>query len=433
MDKQAQGLQRSKAETSGRVLSNRTVAAYATGLLALAVGLAWFLLAEFATGSEIDKARIDVVRTVGSIVLGAGGGVALLLAARRQQTAEQDLAHRRRVQQHAERVAADTQDLQQQIARDNVADATERRITELFDKAVDKLGADNAAVRFGGLYALERLAGHAINQQHAIAHVLCAYLRMPYSDPGEPPADDVDESQKVLFQRRREEREVRLAVQRVLAEHLRPEEQDGRISAGFWPAVTIDLTGATLLDFDWTGCRTVKPATFSRATFVGDAVFTGASFGDLVRFDLARFTGRSWWDSATFDSLTLFTGTTFTRDALFHDATFTGRAMFNEVKIEHAAWFHGTTFGEQAMFVQSSLTEDTFFNEATFADFVAFPRQSAVDLDGARILVNNSRNPRTRARLPVGWALEPLTHVPEDLDGGPWFVVRHTSGTVQIA
>jgi len=37
-------------------------------------------------------------------------------------------------------------------------DATERRITELYTKAVEQLGSDKAPVRLGGLYALERLA-----------------------------------------------------------------------------------------------------------------------------------------------------------------------------------------------------------------------------------------------------------------------------------
>jgi hypothetical protein len=37
-------------------------------------------------------------------------------------------------------------------------DAEERRITELYTKAVEQLGSDKAAVRLGGLYALERLA-----------------------------------------------------------------------------------------------------------------------------------------------------------------------------------------------------------------------------------------------------------------------------------
>ena len=37
-------------------------------------------------------------------------------------------------------------------------DATERRITELYTKAVEQLGSDKAPVRLGGLYALDRVS-----------------------------------------------------------------------------------------------------------------------------------------------------------------------------------------------------------------------------------------------------------------------------------
>jgi hypothetical protein len=63
------------------------------------------------------------VLTIGT---GTEGVVALVLAGRRQWSSEHD--------------------------------ATQRRITETYTKAVDQLGSDQAAVRLGGPYALERLA-----------------------------------------------------------------------------------------------------------------------------------------------------------------------------------------------------------------------------------------------------------------------------------
>ncbi len=61
------------------------------------------------------------------------------------------------------------------------ADATERRITELYTKAVEQLGSEKAPVRLGGLYALERLAQDNPDHRQTIVNVICAYLRMPFS------------------------------------------------------------------------------------------------------------------------------------------------------------------------------------------------------------------------------------------------------------
>ena len=52
---------------------------------------------------------------------------------------------------------------------------------ELYTKAVEQLGSDQAPVRFSGLYALERLAQDNPAHRQAIVNVICAYLRMPFS------------------------------------------------------------------------------------------------------------------------------------------------------------------------------------------------------------------------------------------------------------
>lgn len=81
-------------------------------------------------------------------------------------------------------------------------DATQRRITDMYGKAADQLGADKAPVRLAGLYALERLAQEHPLQRQTIVNLLCAYLRMPFTE-GE------------------EELQVRKAAQRILTLHLR--------------------------------------------------------------------------------------------------------------------------------------------------------------------------------------------------------------------
>jgi hypothetical protein len=84
-----------------------------------------------ATQSPADQ--IDALKTALTIGAGAAGAATLLLAGRRQV--------------HLEEAAATTE-----------LDANERRITELYVKAVDQLGSEKAPVRLGGLHALERLA-----------------------------------------------------------------------------------------------------------------------------------------------------------------------------------------------------------------------------------------------------------------------------------
>jgi hypothetical protein len=122
------------------VLSLRSIVIGGVVLFLAAVSSIVALLLTLGSGTPTDAVRLDVIRTAASIVLGTGGAAALLLAARRQRATELDL-----------------------VQKDNAAldarhDATERRVTELYTKAADQLGSDNAPVRLAGLYALERLA-----------------------------------------------------------------------------------------------------------------------------------------------------------------------------------------------------------------------------------------------------------------------------------
>ncbi|SCF21072.1 Pentapeptide repeat-containing protein, partial [Micromonospora haikouensis] len=74
----------------------------------------------------------------------------------------------------------------------------------------------------------------------------------------------------------REERQVRLAAQRILARHLRPATPEGEPHPLYWgAAVTLDLTEAVLIDVDLTGCH-LHNATFTKTHFSGEARFGGA-------------------------------------------------------------------------------------------------------------------------------------------------------------
>ena len=133
------------------------LAAAAAVVIVAFVVTVWLLAIASGANPGTDRAnsRLDAVRTGLAAGAGAGAAVGLMLAFRRQ---------------HHQEIATDLTD----------RDATERRITELYTKAVEQLGNDKAPVRLGGLYALERLAQDNPAHRQTIVNVICAYLRMPF-------------------------------------------------------------------------------------------------------------------------------------------------------------------------------------------------------------------------------------------------------------
>jgi hypothetical protein len=191
-------------------------------------------------------------------------------------------------------------------------DATERRVTELYTKAVDQLGSDKAPVRFGGLYALERLAQEHPAHRQTIVNVICAYLRMPFipAAPASKPESEAAEGQKEpgtesemwtdeIDGTWQQERQMRLTAQRILTEHPRDDRAKDRQSIDppsprFWNNIRLDLTGATLIDFNLVN-GVMADANFHRATFSGDAWFGEASFtggANALHFEQVRILSR---------------------------------------------------------------------------------------------------------------------------------------------
>jgi Pentapeptide repeats (9 copies) len=245
-------------------------------------------------------------------------------------------------------------------ATDATLDAEARRITELYTKAVEQLGSEKAPVRLGGLYALERVAAVAQGdpvQRQTIVDVLCAYLRMPYTPPADrAPADDAPEPEQARFEQRTQERQVRLTAQRILATRLRPGRDPDHPAPKFWPDIDLDLTGATLIDFDLSDCRPdtalfdgaqfVGGARFNRATFVGGARFCGATFVGGAGFFLATFPGDAWFDGAMFAGAAQFTSATFT-DGVFGGARFSGAQFAGAARFDAAVPFFTWTWGAE--------------------------------------------------------------------------------------
>jgi hypothetical protein len=378
------------------------------GLVASAL-LGWlvldWLLGEANRAGQPDiraQLRIDAIRTGLTVVAGTGGGLALLLAARRQWINEraqrhqefvtvQDQSHRERVQAHTETVTEAGQRQQEVQARAAEHDATERRLTELYTNAIELLGNDKAAVRLGGLYALERLAQDNARQRATIVAVVCAYLRM------RPPGDDAHEA------------EVRRTAQRLLTRHLNAED-----AASYWPGIRLDLAGATLVEFDASGCTLVDAdfsgalfrsgtsfagatvsgrlrlgAAFETATFEGisgdaeimldDARFEGestfrrADFGGRLSCQRARFADVSFVDAAFRQSVN-FDGTHFGGNTSFHDARFDGRLAVEHAEFAQYAGFRSVRFDDMALFRWTAFRQDAYFEDAVFTGAANFAR-----------------------------------------------------------
>jgi hypothetical protein len=265
----------------------------------------------FIAGSSAPL-RVEAIKVGLSVSAGVGAAWALLLAFRRQTHSEH-------------------------VARDTIIDAAQRRVTELYARSVEQLGHDRAAVRLGGLYALERLAQDNTEQRQTVVDVVCAYLCMPL----DPHSHDIP----------REEIRVRAAAQRLLMRHLLDPEIH-IIPVQYWDGMRIDLRGADLRDAYFSDCR-FHEVDFSDADFSGTAWFS-AAFDGLASFEGAHFHG-----DANF-------GSTFAVEAHFDKAHFYKGASFRRTGFEDGVDFSGTIFDGDANFQSTKILyaefEDAQFN-----------------------------------------------------------------------
>ncbi|WP_066376579.1 pentapeptide repeat-containing protein [Herbidospora mongoliensis] len=144
--------------------------------------------------------------------------------------------------------------------------------------------------------------------------------------------------------------------------------------------MTIDLTGATLMNFNFSNCHATQ-ARFGGATFTGTAVFGGATFTENAQFGEATFHREAGFGGATFTGNAGFMGATFT-GAQFVEATFTGDTVFNEATFNGTAWFDGATF-----------TGNAEFSGATFGQPPRWPKGWRLEVTGEK----------ARLVRPAGW------------------------------
>jgi uncharacterized protein YjbI with pentapeptide repeats len=329
-------------------------------LTAGAVVVLWWSATAGLNGAELVTARLDALKIGLSIGVGSGGVVALYLAWRRQHSTEADLDNRERALVLQQEVATATMAHQARVARAAEHDAAERRLTELYLKAVEQLGSAQAAVRHGGLYALERVAQDNPSQRQTVVDVICAYLRNPFTPPAETSEPRPLGVRRPLLRSaavrcrhtsfagaghggedRRQEREVRLTAQYILHSHLQLGDDPDRPPDAFWPDIALDLAGAVLIDFSLGNCH-FRSARFDKAVFTRDVLFRGATVTGTASFGAATFTRSAFFDNVTFRDA-WFGAATFTDTAHFDGATFTGPVSFAEASFIGDASFVGAT------------------------------------------------------------------------------------------
>lgn len=296
--------------------------------------------------------------------------------------------------------------------------------TDRFSKAVEHLGSSEAPVRLGGLYALEQLAQSNPALRQTTVDVICAYLRMPYTPPREggryAKIRMALRSARAPMRRQasgsdgrdpHEEREVRLAAQRLLSDHLRwrsPRKWQRAATANplFWQNIDLDLSGAMLLNLDLNECR-INRADFGGTTFYNGPWFGATTFNGQAWFAGASFTGDSaavaYFGEAAFNGSAVFQGSSFGDLAQFRNATFARGAWFANTTYKDAN-FTAVTFDGVAEFGAATFAGLANFNGATFNDEgrFAYVEGENIDLIGARVLHAQGSH-----AWPGGWQVEP--------------------------
>ncbi|MGC3862345.1 pentapeptide repeat-containing protein [Micromonospora chersina] len=381
-------------------------------LLAFALVVGPWLLTRYPhhglTAEQKLKARNDVRTTLVQALAGlaVAGGLVVTYSTYRQN--QRDQADRRVEQDRSHRLSV------------------VRHVNDLYMKAVEQLGHSEAPVRLGALYSLAQLAQANPDQRQTVVDVMCAYLRMPYSL--------ADSAAPAMKEEHAQQLQVRLTAQRLLADHLclyrdvsaadaaRAQRLVPSADAVFWPGISLDLTGASLVDFEFAGLSVVGAAfdgtkfaggaAFTGATFFGSAGFRGASFDEEAVFDKATFAGHTDFRGATFVEAG-FVGAAFQEGVWFDEAVFKVDVNFSYSRYRGYAMFSKVTFSGGAWFDMTRFSDNATFEEATFSGGVSFESDTPPDamFNGARVLppsgeyIESGRD--STREWPPGWTVQP--------------------------
>jgi len=186
----------------------------------------------------------------------------------------------------------------------------------------------------------------------------------------------------VEYNRASPERHVRIAAQRILANHLREPEGEVREGSEFWPEISLDLAGALLIDLEMDGCR-FHEVTFTGARFIGTADFRRAVFSATVSFSEAQFEGIALFEKAKFLDDSDFNDVTFAKFASFDKAHFArlvgfmrchfmDQADFESVRFDEGAVFNYTEFEGRTRFVDTKFTTGCSLGDTEFKGVAIF-------------------------------------------------------------
>ena len=381
-------------------------------IVATCLTLRWML----PIAGKNPSLRIDAIRDGLSVGAAAGGAAALLLALRRQWLFE-------RTQAHAEDVAHTTALHADRVARQDNVDAIERRVTDLYSRAVEQLGHTSAPVRLGGLYSLERLASAHPEHRQTVVDVICAYLRMPFRYPAfTPPVVDLltgpvylsstGVTGREIQTRNDQELQVRQAALRILTRHLAAHTYSNDSAAAqrapetFWGALWIDLNGASLHECDFSDCH-LGDADSRNAQFLQRTLFNQARFTGEARFGNAVFCRGLSFGDATFEQEASFAGTVFDGNARFDCAVFSGEAWFDDTVFRGEAHFSAATFAGIARFDDAEFHSNSWIDSAKFSTSVWFGGTRFTQ--GCEFDKSSFAYRQCHSSWPAGWRLEPVT------------------------
>jgi uncharacterized protein YjbI with pentapeptide repeats len=384
-----------------------------------------------------NDARTTMLQGLAALLVLTGAGIGAAVTLRQVKVSQDGLkVTREQLEDTREQMQRTSEATEQQL---NLAEQSQ--VTDRYTKAVEQLGHEKAPVRLGALYSLEHLAQDNPQYRQTVVDVVCAYLRMPYTHPARsdpdathaeqattPAEDGIPPAHPVPGQDpAQEELQVRQTAQRLLGNHLRrPPQASGQDAQflppspqqAFWPGISLDLTGATLVDFNFMRVSVIEArfvgttfrdnATFFEATFQGGARFGQATFQSGARFTKARFQGGAWFSQATFQGDTGFAQARFQGGAWFPNATFKNVAGFDLATFHGNAWFGEAIFRGKALFTEVTFQGDAGFQKATFQGDVGFHKatlQGDAGFDRAHVL--HLDNFDRRRMWPDGWTVLP--------------------------
>jgi hypothetical protein len=147
-------------------------------------------------------------------------------------------------------------------------------LSKRYQEAASQLGHEKAAVRLAGVYAMGRLADDWPEQRQTCVDVLCAYLRMPWTE-SEDGTNDLGELV------------VRRSIGSLIALHLKPNERRDH-----WSDLYLDFKGARLIDLQFSGITCTRRIEFKGARFEGICDLYNVACPDGADFSACRIAGR---------------------------------------------------------------------------------------------------------------------------------------------